>query len=131
MARPDRGQPRRGYFTGFRMDERWVTHVFSILPVLIEVLIPLALLERLYYGGLIALEELQRLLLAIYDDTERSRRLLVSILPKKGPDSFDRFIKVLKETEGQEHVAQLILGTRKKHEQRRTVGVEKGRNKKI
>ena len=107
------------------MDERWYTHVFAILPALAEVLIPdLALLERLYCGGVITLGELQKLFL---DDNnaKRSRMLLVSILPRRGPDSFDRFLSVLKETEGQEHVAQLILKTRKKPERRRTVRVEK------
>ena len=105
------------------MDERWNTHVRPILPDLLRILLPLALIDRLYAVALITLEEFERI--KTYDNTEGSRMLLVSILPRKGPDSFDRFLSVLKETEGQEHVAQQIMGEGQKREQKSAVGKEK------
>ena len=92
-----------------RMDERWKKRVFPILPALLEILIPLSLIDGLLAVALITVQEFEKLSRQICDDVERSRLLLVSILPKKGPDSFDRFMNVLKETEGQEHVAQRIM----------------------
>ena len=85
--------------------------MFSILPDLKEILIPLALISRLLAADLITVQEFERLRLPLIDDQTRSETLLVSILPRKGPDSFDRFLNVLKVTEGQEHVAQKIIGT--------------------
>ena len=92
------------------MDERWKKRVFPILPALLEILLPLSLIDGLLSVALITVQEFEKLSLRIYDDVERSRMLLVSILPKKGPDSFDRFVSVLRETEGQEHVATKLLG---------------------
>ena len=83
--------------------------MFPILPDLIEILMPLALISRLLASALITVQEFERLSLDSIDDEKRSRTLLVSILPRKGPDSFDRFLNVLKKTEGQEHVAQKIM----------------------
>ena len=91
------------------MDERWKKRVFPILPALLEILMPLSLIDGLLAVSLIALEEYEELSLPIYNDVKRSRMLLLSILPKKGPGSFDRFMNVLKATEGQEHVAQRIM----------------------
>ena len=106
--------------------------MFSILPDLIEILMPLALLTRLLASSLITLQEFERLSLDSIDDEKRSRTLLVSILPRKGPDSFDRFLNVLKETEGQEHVAQKIIGTaEKKRKHNESTNVCSGSNGKI
>ena len=88
--------------------------MFPILPDLIEILMPLALISRLLAAALITVQEFERLRLPSIDDQTRSETLLVSILPRKGPDSFDRFLNVLKETEGQEHVAQKIIGSAQK-----------------
>ena len=44
---------------------------------------------------LITREEYEKI--KTYDDAEGSRQLLVTILPRKGPDSFDRFLSVLEE----------------------------------
>ena len=81
-----------------------------ILYVLVEILLPLALIDRLHAVFLINREEYEKI--KAYDNAEGSRQLLVSILPKKGPDSFERFLTVLKETEGQEHVAKEIMKDR-------------------
>ena len=85
--------------------------MFPVLPTLVEILIPLALIDRLLAVDLITVPEYERLSLDSIDDEKRSRTLLVSILPRKGPDSFDRFLAVLKESKGQEHVAQKIMET--------------------
>ena len=94
--------------------------MFPILPTLVEILIPLALIDRLLAVDLITVPEYERLSLDSIDDEKRSRTLLVSILPRKGPDSFDGFLNVLKEIKGQEHVAQKIIES-KENEKKRTV----------
>ena len=99
------------------MDERWKKRVFPILPALVEILIPLALIDRLLAVDLVTVQEYERLSRDLIDDEKRSRTLLVSILPRKGPDSFDRFLTVLKESKGQEHVAQKIMETGENDEQ--------------
>ena len=86
----------------------------SILSTLVKILIPLSLIDRLLEVNLITVREYERLSLDSIDDEKRSRTLLVSILPRRGPDSFDRFLKVLKETKGQEHVAKTIMKSRKR-----------------
>ena len=80
----------------------------SILHDLIEILMPLTFLSRLLAEELITAQEYERLSLDSIDDQKRSGTLLVSILPKRGPTSFDRFLNVLRKTKGQEHVAQMI-----------------------
>ena len=92
--------------------------MFPILPDLIEILIPLALISRLLASALITVQEFERLSLPSIDDQKRSETLLVSILPRKGPDSFDRYLNVLKETEGQEHVARKLIGKEKQCHQK-------------
>ena len=79
----------------------------------------LLLYSLVFSPSLSSLHEFERLSLDSIDDEKRSRQLLVSILPKKGPDSFDRFLRVLKETQGQEHVARKLLGEEEKREQKR------------
>jgi hypothetical protein len=39
---------------------------------------------------------------------KRARYFLLEILPRKGPDHIDKFIKSLEETEGQEHIAESL-----------------------
>ena len=96
----------------FEMDERWNTHVRPILCELIRILLPLALIDGLYAAYLINSEEYEKI--KTYDSTEGSQYLLVSILPRKGPDSFEQFLNVLRKTEGQERVAQKIIGSSEK-----------------
>ena len=108
-------------FTLFEMDQRWKTCVHPILSALVEILIPLSLIDRLLEVKLITIPEYERLSHDSIDDEKRSRQLLVSILPRKGPDSFDRLLNVLKETKGQEHVARKLLGEEEKREQKRKV----------
>ena len=64
--------------------------------------------------SLITVSEYEELFSDSIDDKKRSQLLLVFILPRKGPDSVDRFLNVLKETEGQKHVAQKIIETAEK-----------------
>ena len=92
-----------------------------ILSALVEILIPLSLIDRLLEVELITIPEYERLSLDSIDDEKRSRQLLVSILPRKGPESFDKFLNVLKETKGQKHVAKKILGEEEKNEGKRKV----------
>ena len=103
--------------------------MFPILPDLVEILTPLALISRLLAVGLITVQEFERLSVPSIDDQKRSETLLVSILPRKGLDSFDRFLRVLKESGGQEHVAKKLIGEEEKREQKRTVWEK--RNKSI
>ena len=96
--------------------------MFSILTDLVEILIPLDFIDRLLAVDLITVAEHKMLSLDLTDDEERSRKLLVSILPSKGSDSFDRFLNVLRETKGQEHVVQKIMETEVKQERQCTAG---------
>ena len=50
---------------------------------------PNVLIDRLHAVFLITREEYEKM--KAYDNAEESRQLLVSILPRKGPDSFERF----------------------------------------
>ena len=84
--------------------------------ILIEILMPLTFLSRLLAEELITAQEYERLSLDSIDDQKRSGTLLVSILPKRGPTSFDSFLNVLRKTKGQEHVAQMI--EENKHDER-------------
>ena len=77
---------------------------------------PLTFLSRLLSDELITAQEYERLSLDSIDDQKRSGTLLVSILPRRGPHSFDRFLNVLRKTKGQEHVARIIEGN--EHEER-------------
>ena len=92
--------------------------MFPILPALVEILLPLSLIDGLIAASLITVQEFEKLSLPMYDNVERSRMLLLSILPRKGPDSFDRFLNVLSQTEGQEHVAQRIMKTTEEESER-------------
>jgi len=49
---------------------------------------------------------------------ERVSALLIHILPRKGPGSYDKFVEVLEKTEGQEHIVEHVL----KHEDRDSEG---------
>ena len=101
--------------------------MFPILHDLVEILFPLEFIDRLLAVDLITVADHRRLSRDSISDKKISRTLLVSILPRKGPDSFDRFLNVLRETEGQEYVAQKIHEAQKimesevKHERQCTV----------
>ena len=99
------------------MDERWNT-LRPIFSDLLKIVRPSTFIDRLLDVSLITLEELKRI--KTYDNTEGARMLLLSILPRKGLDSYDQFLSVLKETEGQEHIAQQIIENAKRR-QKRTV----------
>ncbi|XP_065836477.1 uncharacterized protein [Oscarella lobularis] len=109
------------------MDERWNTHVRPILHVLVAILSPFSLIDRLYSLFLITREEYERI--KAYDSVEASQQLLVMILPRKGPDAFKQFLSVLEETEGQKHVAELIIEEGLKCEQvlaaRKNINIER------
>jgi hypothetical protein len=61
----------------------------------------------LYSKGLLTRGELEKI--SAMTDDDASERLLIYILPKKGPQAFDIFLKTLRETEGQSYIAEELL----------------------
>ena len=90
------------------IDERWESNVRPLFSDLVQVLDPHdTFLDRLYGGKLVTNEEYDDLF-SMSSRENRSRKLLRNILPRKGMDSYDRLVAILKETEGQEHVAKAL-----------------------
>ena len=89
------------------IDKRWESIVRPQFDDLVRVLNPISFLDRLYREKLVDNEEYQ-LLLTISPSQGQSRKLLSEILPRKGPTSYNRFMKILRETEGQEHVVKAL-----------------------
>ena len=98
------------------MDDRWRTRVQARLPALVQVLDPMALHDRLYAASLVSKEEYDWLCDRSTSREDKSRRLLVDILPRKGRTSYEKFVSLIGQTEGQSHIISAILkpGTRTK-----------------
>ena len=91
------------------MDERWRTRVQARLPALVQVLDPMALHDRLYAASLVSKEEYDWLCDRSTSREDKSRRLLVDILPRKGRTSYEKFVSLIGQTEGQSHIISAIL----------------------
>ncbi|XP_065843070.1 ankyrin-1-like isoform X2 [Oscarella lobularis] len=91
------------------IDTRWDSNVRPLFSDLVQVLDPDSFLNRLYSARLVTKGEYNHLL-SMSSREDKSRELLNDILPRKGPNSYDRFVAILRETEGQEHVAKALEG---------------------
>jgi glycosyltransferase involved in cell wall biosynthesis len=89
------------------VDSRWEVIVRPKLPDLVKVLQPADFMPRLFASKLLTKDEYENLD-RTRSNKEVSAALLITILPRKGPKAYDNFIKVLLETEGQEHIADLL-----------------------
>ena len=89
------------------IDTRWDSNVRPLFSDLVQVLDPDSFLNRLYSARLVTKGEYNHLL-SMSSREDKSRELLNDILPRKGPNSYDRFVAILRETEGQEHVAKAL-----------------------
>ena len=89
------------------MDKRWDKIVATNLSELVPVLNPPALLFRLRSLKLITSQEMQEIR-QLPSKQEMAYELLDQILPRKGPNAYSKFVEVLMETEGQEHIADML-----------------------
>ena len=90
----------------FDMSEDWKTYLTPHLTYVVQNLQPLLVLDRLREKQLLACEECTQLHNVRRQATDQDCcRQLLDILFKKGPDSFKRFLEVLRSTPGQEHIA--------------------------
>ena len=92
------------------IDKRWESIVRDQFDDLVQVLDPDSFLDRLFRKKLVTKEEYSRLR-SMSSREEKSRALLSDILPRKGKKSYDQFVTIVRETEGQEDVAE-VLGER-------------------
>ncbi|XP_065846127.1 uncharacterized protein [Oscarella lobularis] len=96
------------------MDKRWRNRVHDNLPSIVEVFDPMSVLDRLLAERLVSREQYAMLRDSSKTNEDKSRILLVDILPRKGDTAFDEFVDVLRGTERQEHVVRLFLEPRKR-----------------
>ena len=93
------------------MDDSWELRLVPKFRQVVKNLRPLSVLDDLLEKGLINIEEYKGLRSPLYrTDEDISRMLLTEILPKKGPQSFQRFCEVLLAVRDQAHIATDILG---------------------
>ena len=86
------------------MDPRWESVVRRLLPDLVNIWRPQ--LDHLYSAYLVSLEEYQSLGTLLPFD--QCKKLLIEILPRKGPKAYKTFLEVLSKTEGQEFIAEML-----------------------
>ena len=86
------------------MDPRWESVVRRLLPDLVNIWRPQ--LDRLYSACLVTIEEYQ--LLSTLLPFDQCKKLLIEILPRKGPKAYETFLEVLSKTEGQEFIAEML-----------------------
>eukprot|EP00118_Oscarella_pearsei_P014382 m.122909 g.122909 ORF g.122909 m.122909 type:complete len:193 (+) comp37805_c0_seq8:29-607(+) len=90
------------------MDSRWDTVVRPQLVRLKQTLNPKPVLDGLYARGLVSRDEWQSIS-GLRSDGDKVMELLVLVLPRKGPEAYDGFLEVLKDTEGQKYIAEELL----------------------
>lgn len=93
------------------MDERWETRLRPNFPTIVSQLRARTLLNELFAAGLIERRDIIRLRSAVTFPTDEdvATELLLQVLPKAGPGSFDKFCSVLLKSKGQEAIAELLM----------------------
>jgi hypothetical protein len=91
--------------------DQWNGRLRQKIPDLVKALRPVSsgLLDTLYAEHLINREELFKLK-NLDNEEERSRELLTTDLPSKGPQSFDRFCDQLERCAEQRHLVDIVQG---------------------
>ena len=91
------------------MEREWEENVRHRLTELKEILRPDLICDGLYAQHLLSKPEWEQMRRNFPSTKEeKTADLLVTILPTKGPNSFSRFLSVLRETDGQEHIADML-----------------------
>lgn len=90
------------------VDPLWDECLRPHFPEVVEVLRPSKIADQLYGQRLIDQEELLFLSEDNPSEKEKARHLLVKILPKKGPGTFEKFVNILKTVEGYGYIVQLF-----------------------
>ena len=87
----------------------WDNIVVSRLDELVELVdVDGELLDRLMARGLLTRDDWELLRLPSVTKRNKTRALLMDILPRKGGGSFDAFVSVLEATEGQKHILEIL-----------------------
>ena len=69
----------------------------------------MSVVDRLLAERLVSREQYEMLRDSSTTTEDKSRRLLVDILPRKGETAFDEFVALLQNTERQDHVVRQFL----------------------
>lgn len=88
-------------------DPRWGSVVRKNLPDLVDILNVSALRIRLHSVELLTKTEMLEIMKMTAMNA--AEYLLVHVLPKKGPGAYDKFVDVVRKTEGQAHIADCFL----------------------
>ena len=91
------------------MSDNWQRYLDPHFANVVQALDPLLFLDKLKEIKLVASEEYTKLhnILKL-ESPQACARHLLQILPKKGPSSFGKFLDVLRNTPGQEHIADTV-----------------------
>ena len=88
------------------MSDDWQRCLIPHLSYVIENLQPTSLLDKLKEKRLVSDEEYAKLhKVRKQDSNQECNRQLLDILPKKGQSAFRKFVDFLRNTPGQEHIA--------------------------
>ena len=89
----------------------WSEIVISRLDTLVKVLDVDELLDKLMARKLISAKNWEFFRRPDVAKQDKARKLVVDILPRRGPhlNVLDAFVRVLRETEGQEHIAEILV----------------------
>ena len=90
-------------------DAQWEHLLVPHFAEVVEALRPSILLDHLRASYLLTREEYEEFQDGRLLEVDRSRKLLNSILPLKGKESFDTFCQVLSKVDGQQHIVTQIL----------------------
>ena len=91
------------------VDSEWKELLKHCLPDLLAALRPSLFLDQLRGSSLLSQEEHTDLQEDSLSETDRSDRLVITILPRKGKGSFEIFCKILCNVENQNHIVSEIL----------------------
>lgn len=89
--------------------EDWTRHVDRHFHTIVQTLRPSLILDHLRSNGLLNREEYSQLQ-EMTHECDRSRRLINTMLPSKGPGSLKTFCQILLSVQGQEHIVTDIIG---------------------
>lgn len=82
----------------------WNTIIRPVLDEMCKVMSPRELATKLYSKRLLSSDQLHSL--RQMPETDAAIQLLTDILPRKGPQAYDKFVSVIEQTEGQDFLVE-------------------------